>query len=71
MSNDVKCFFLALMINFIVLAGLSILFEYFDTGDDPIYSFGEAVKNFIIALVIAGVTIFTFQRRNTPDQKQG
>lgn len=48
-----------------MLAALSVLFEYFDTGDDPIYSTKEAIKNLIMAIIIAG-TIVLFNKKRIP-----
>lgn len=61
MSSTAK-FFLSLVVNFVVLAGVSILFEYFDTGDDPLYSMRDAVRNFVMALVLSA-TIFFMSRK--------
>lgn len=58
---------LSVAINFFVLACLSMLVEYFDTGDDPIYSAREAIKNLIMAVVIAGTTTYFISRRGKND----
>lgn len=65
MPKIAKYFLLSFVINFIVLAALSVLFEYFDTGDDPIYSTKEAIKNLIMAIIIAG-TIVLFNKKRIP-----
>lgn len=70
MSKIVKYFFLILLINFVVLAGLSIIFENFDTGDDLLYSGREAIKNLIVAAIIAGTTTFIYKKRLTNETTQ-
>ena len=53
MSNNVTVFFVILIVNFLVLGSLNVVFEYFDTGDDPLYSLKVAVQNFIVSLFMA------------------
>ena len=64
MSN-IKAFLIALCVNFVVLAILSILFEFFDKGDDPIYDAKEALKNLILAIVISAILIWQLNMRKS------
>ena len=62
-----KYFFLSLVINFVVLAGVGMLFEYFDSGDDPIYSGREAIKHFITAIPIAATIVMVNRKGKDRD----
>ncbi|MEM7626176.1 MAG: hypothetical protein AAF333_11320 [Planctomycetota bacterium] len=67
MPNITK-FFISIVINFVVLACVSILFEYFDTGDDPLYSMKVAVKNLVMSLIITGTIFFMYRKTAGADR---
>ena len=62
MQNKYVLFGISVAINFVVLALVSMVFEYFDSGDDPIYDGKEAIKNLIVALCLSG-SFFGFYLR--------
>ncbi len=62
--RNITRFFLTLVIIFVVLACVNMLFEYFDTGDDPLYGKKAAAKNLVMALVLSGTIVF-MNRKNT------
>lgn len=52
-----KKFLLVLVVIFLAFCCIDVLFEYFDTGDDPLFSPKMAVRNLIVSLAIAGTIV--------------
>lgn len=63
MPRKATAFFLSFFISFVVLAMVSILIEYFDSGDDPLYSLKDALRNMAIALIVAATTIWQINKK--------
>lgn len=71
MSKNVKFFFLILIVNFLVLGILNVVFEYLDSGDDPLYSGEVAVKNLVVALCVAGAVVFFNKKKKCDSDQDG
>jgi len=69
MSNNVKNFFVLLIVNFLALGAVNVVFEYFDTGDDPLYSSTVAAKNLIVSLLMASVLTWLFSKNRGAGQE--
>lgn len=70
MSSNFKIFFVILIVNFLVLGCLNIVFEYFDTGDDPLYSYKVAFQNLFVSLLVASFMVWqSYKKSGSSDQK--
>ena len=71
MSSNVKVFFLVLVLNFLILGGINVVFEYLDTGDDPLYSPKVAFQNLIVSLFMAVTMVWLNKKENQSTKQSG
>jgi len=65
MSNNVTISFVILVVNFLVLGCVHAVFEYFDTGDDPLYSYNIAFQHLIVSLFLAAAMVWQNNRKKS------